>query len=368
MNLQRFAMTAPVATDRIRTALPAIPYASGAAGQTNITKTNYLCELECELTGTMTCIGTSTNTLGSKGPLALVQAIALVVNSKKYPLSADAFMFSVRRMIDRPGSKNAAVAPVVSSASPGTANAWQAFFRLPVAVAFDRNDLRGAIWAQNGETVMTLDVQFATEAQAITLGAANTAEFVGNLQVYAWCIAAPNPVAPDAKNNKPSQGLWNSITWLHQFNKIKQAITVTGDNIIDLQKGLEIMRIFIAIFNGGTYTTDILTSAYVELQSIVSPASLDRLWLRNALVDDYHFPYDAAGLPYVPGAAGQPEFNGLYVLDYFKTFTDRDLLQTAGLTDVKLHLEISAGASLSGAYAEVYQAQLLQLSSPITKV
>jgi hypothetical protein len=359
--------TVPVSVDRIRRQMNPAPFQAGQTTYVDLGQTDYLAEIECELVGTMTCVGTSANQLTSKGPLALIANLALEVNGRTFPLSADAAAFDWLRKVNFPGSRPPMLAGVASSASPGTQNTWRATIRLPVAMCLDRNDLRGVIWTQNKQTQVRLAVTWASEATAIALGAGNTATFSGQLNVATVSISAPPPTPPQGRGQ--AGGLYVPASWIHSFTRKSVSISTTGDNPIDLDTGNLIYRLFVAVKNNGDYTTDIVSQLRVVLQDLVAPFPYDAVWLREQMGDLYHFPFDSTtGLPYVPGVTGQPELTGLYVIDLYRTYTDRDVLDTRGLTEVQLIVTINQSAALNGCVVDVYQEQLVPLTAPYTQL
>lgn len=361
------ALSLTPTTDEVRDLLGEIAYTnSGQPQSLDLGQVNYACELECEIAGTMTCTGASANTLFAKGPSGLILAAYIQVDSKMVPLSADAFGFRLLKMFDRPGAKQPAVAPVVTSAG-GSANTWLATFRMPLSVAMDRNDLRGTVWLQNKGTKAKLWIVWANPNQVINLGAGNTAAFSGQLTVSMRSITAPPPVA--ATKTAQAQGLWYQASWVHAFRESSQELTQTGQVQIPLDTGVQHMRTLIAVKNNGDYTTDILSDVGVQVQNIIQPVNFDNTWLREQLCERYLFDYDpSTALPYPEDAEGTPELTGLYLLDWFTTFTDRDLLDARNLTSLNLVLTVPGGTDLVGAQVDVYQEELIQLSAPYTKV
>jgi hypothetical protein len=363
------ALAVGVPTDKVRRQLGTIPYISGG-GTSNpllLGQVDYLAELEFVFNGTMTCVGTGANSLFARGPFNLIRAILLNVNGRTFPVSADAFGLYLLRSLDNPpgGGRSPILAPVASSASPGTANTWKFSFRVPLAVSLLRNDLRGIIWAGNLSTQISVQVVWNPESAAVNLGSGNTATMSGSLAVNSVSLVAPPP-APAQGKGAP-QGLYGPASYLHTFTQKTFPITQTGDNIIPLDKGNRIMRLILAVKNNGDYNTDILSQIRWDIQGLVNPQTYEADWLREQLVDMYAFPYDAtSGLPYIPTGQGAPECTGVYVLDLFQTFTDRDMLDATGLTQLNIIPTVKTGTTLSGCQIDLYQEQLVTLAGPIT--
>jgi len=351
-----------------------IPYISGGGSAEPLTLDNveYLSRLKLSLIGTMTCVGTSANSVFSRGPAALIKNIALIVNGKSYVQNTDGFGLKLIRSIQHPGVRDAVLAPVASSASPGTANKWQAHYYMDVAVNELANDLRGVIWTQNRETQVQLQVIWNPESAAVNLGSGNTATFSGSLVVSSTTFDAPAPRKVTTKTPKGQTvetfGLLAQASVVHQIIKRNQPITQTGQNTVKIPKGQQIMRIVFAVKNNGDYNTDIVDQIQLNIQDFTYPLTLEKDDLRAQLVDRYRWPYDATtGLPYVPDGGGA-EATGIYVLDFWETGTTRDLLDSSRLTVLDAEVQIDPGATLANASIDTYIEQLIPLSKPLTEV
>lgn len=358
--------TVSVPTKRVRRFAGSIPFASGEpANPLRLPQSDYLVGIELQLAGTMTCIGIASNTLLSKGPAGLAAGVVLNINGSAIPLSADGFGHKLLSLIDDPGTGFPEIAPVTSSASPGTANTWAATIPLKVGMSEQRNDLRGAVWCGSSAINATLEVTWATESQVVGLGSGNTATFSGAINVYTISMNAPAPTPPTKQGT--AGGLWAQSSWLHLWTKKQFSAVSTGDNTIDLDTGNIITRLAFAVKNNGTYATDVVDHAVVNIQDLVQTDYYDKQSLRSHLVSRYRFPFDSStGLPYVPSAAGATEFTGVYVIDFFETFTDRDEIDLRGVSQASLIVTIPSSASLVSPTLDLYQEQLVPLSAPIT--
>lgn len=357
--------TVGVKTKLVRLFAGTIPYVSGQpANPLRLPQVNYLAGIDIEISGTMTCVGTSTNTLTSEGIAALVQSAQLNLSGKLVPVSSRGQGLKILNQVMDATGGIPEVAPVTSSASPGAANAWSTSLKMPVSVDLWRGDLRGVQYAGDTSISQYLQIVWGTEGQAVALGASNTATFSGAAAVYVYSIVAPRPVPATGK--APAQGLYGQASWAHMFTEKVISNVNVGNNDLNLDTGNEMARVIIAVKNNGTYTTDVVSYIQIIIQDLAYSEYWDAQSLNRRLSERYAMPFDSAtGLAYLPAAAGTPEQTGIYVVDQMATHTDRDILDLRTATSAVARVTIPSGTSLVNPEIHLYQEQLVPLTQPL---
>lgn len=242
----------------------------GSTDSTTLKQTGIIAAVDIRIAGQVVFGGTITGTVMSwRWPYDLARAVKISANGQANLINASglklkALQMTQDRVNDRgvlrsvgastvqQGSLSLAsedwgtsgvnkLGPNVTVAAAGT---YTVDMVIRVPVAFDPKTLLGAIFAQTAQTSLQCDVEYATQAELLTLGGAATVAF--NLQseisgvVYSIPQVGGQFVVPD-------------LSVFHQFVQSRNTALGQGDNEVMLPGtgiGRQLMRVFYQTWTG----------------------------------------------------------------------------------------------------------------------
>jgi hypothetical protein len=244
----------------------------GSSDPVQLRQTGVIAGLEVRVTGSLVFSGTITGTTMSyRWPYNLIRALRVSANGQANLINVNGLQLKARAMM-QPDSQDRGVSqtvgatagvtqgnlslasedwgtsganklgPGVTVAAIGTYTVDLSFF---VPLAFDQKTLLGAIYAQTAATSLSLDIDWETQANLVTLGgSAILATPTLNYQVLGIVYSIPNVggrfVVPD-------------LSAFHSLIGWRSSAIAQGDNEILLPGtgiGRQLMRTYFQIYSG----------------------------------------------------------------------------------------------------------------------
>lgn len=246
----------------------------GSSNPTQLRQTGIIAGLEIRVTGTLVFGGTITNTVMSwRWPYNLIKALRVSANGQANLINCNGLQLKARAMM-QPDSQDRGVLRTVndvatvqhgtlsqSSEDWGTSSAnllgpnrtvpatgtYTVDLSFFVPLAFDSKTLLGAIYAQTAATALSLDIDWETQANLVTLGGAatltdpaTTLDYQVNGIVYSIPNVGGKFVVPD-------------LSAFHSLIGFRTSALGQGDNEILLPGtgiGRQLMRVFYQVSTG----------------------------------------------------------------------------------------------------------------------
>jgi hypothetical protein len=358
------------ATRRMR--FPGVPGQSLALGSTDtaqLRQTGIISGLEVRVYGSVTFGGTiGTTTVSYEWPYNIVQNLKLSANGQSNLVSCRGITLRALEMTTNPKlddsgldqefggatvntgtlaqptddwgtSSSNKMGPGSNIAATGTYTVDLTFF---VPVAADPTSLIGSVFAQSSATNLTLEVQWATEAQLLSaVGGGATVSWSLNWSVTTIAYSIPNVngsyVVPD-------------LSLFHQLAETRFGGLVQGQNELLLPGtgvGRRLMRIFHNVYSNG---------APVALNATNYNGPLGWAFGGSDTPESYPTGQDARVAGYRVSGVDLGGRWGIALHDFASQFALRDLVDEAATSDLRVFFTL-ASAPTSG-YAQVTQETL----------
>ena len=220
--------------------LDALTFLTAGRESKAITRTGYLARVHWHFNGTLTVtLGGGTAVLDSLGPWSALNRVRLqansgtdVYNTSGWGAYLQEICFGLRNTQPDSHGLAAAIATeseeVYQALTASGAQTWDFGATIPVAVN-DMSEL-GLIMLQNEVSSVALALEYASAIYSLTgavapvlVTGAATATLTGTISPMLETF-----MVPVDKAHRPDLG------WLHQILEVRQAVTATGDNTINL--------------------------------------------------------------------------------------------------------------------------------------
>jgi hypothetical protein len=263
------------ATRRMRYPMKTLTTFAGFGGTDSVQlrQTGIVAALEIRVTGTMVFGGTITGTtMSNRWPYNLASAVKLSANGQSQLINCNGLQLKALefasnndindRGVARTLTATAATQGTLSTAAEdwgtnganqlgpgvtvGAIGTYTVDLDFVVPVAADQISLVGAVFAQSAATNLTLDLQWETQANLLTLG--GSATLVPNLQYQVTGVVYSIP-------NVGGQAVVPDLSQFHQVAGFRQAGQGAGDNEILLPGtgvGRKLMRVLFQTYTGAT--------------------------------------------------------------------------------------------------------------------
>jgi hypothetical protein len=243
----------------------------GSSDPTQLRQTGVVAGLEVRVTGSLVFGGTITGTTMSwRWPYNLIKALRVSANGQANLINANGLQLKARSMM-QPDSQDRGVARNINNVAiqqgslslgsedwgtsgsnllgPGrtvpATGTYTFDLAIYVPIAFDQKTLLGAIYAQTAATQLSLDIDWETQANLVTLGGAATlATPTINYQVTGIVYSIPNVggrfVVPD-------------LSSFHSLIGFRTSAIAQGDNEVLLPGtgiGRQLLRTFFQVYTG----------------------------------------------------------------------------------------------------------------------
>lgn len=246
--------------------------------------------------------------------------------------------------------------PYTFTASPGTAafaNKW--VFEIPISLYLANYEAPLGLFqtaVQGQETLCEIRwTKIALDSATIgstvysgnTVNAGSLAGYASLQQVYFEPI------------NQQYQGALPNGAYVHQWNDTQYPVTADGDTDLKLPSTNYIMRIILIYVQGATAPTLALNTAAVTRIRIqyganVNPIDYDIDQIRYDMARNY------------PGIIFP---NGVFIIDLLsETSTERDWLNSAAATELRVTFSTSGGSYAGGAYVRMVREMLIPYILP----
>jgi len=244
----------------------------GAVDPVTLKQTGIIAALDVRISGSVVFGGTIAGTsLSWRWPYGLLKAVKVSANGQANLVNASGLHLKALQMAqthvnDRGISRKIGAATIQSGTLSMSSDDWGSLagvttlgpgvtvaatgtytvdFVVRVPVAFDQRTLLGAIFAQTAQTNLTLDIEYETQANLLTLGGAATVTFAGlNAEVSGVVYTIPQVggsfVVPD-------------LSAFHQVISTRNPALAQGDNEVPLTGtgiGRQLMRVLYQVYSG----------------------------------------------------------------------------------------------------------------------
>jgi hypothetical protein len=311
-----------------------LAFQSGQRVSKDLPRTGLLANLYIRVEGTLVVTGSPTLNPNQYGrPYGLIDRLSVKTNNSTSIVDVSGHALALRNMIE-----DGAVFDALASSLPAsdTANTAYQFgvaagsnpvaFTLKVPIANNDRDLIGLLLLQNGETLVTVNLDWANESNLFTLNG-GTVQFQN---AYAHMTMEYFDV-PVNKQDYPN------LAVIHTLLEDATAITGTGTTEYQIPRGNIYQRLFHRV---------LLNNAPC------SPTDIDRIRLKyNQSLN----PYAVDGKDFLAIQRYRYKrdlLKGAYVWDWSMSDgragfgSHRDLVNSAGVTDFISALDIATGATL----------------------
>lgn len=335
----------------------------GSTDTVQLKQTGIVSALEVRVSGTITFGGAIAGTVMSyEWPLNLVQAFRLSANGQSQLVNATGLKIRALEFIQNPklddsGRSHTFGATAVTSGTlalasddwgtngasllgPGitvpAAVAYTVDLSFIIPVAADPVSLIGSVYAQSAATNLTLDVQWATQAQIVaTLGGGATFTSALNWEVLGLVYSIPNVngkfVVPD-------------LSTFHQVSEFRQGGLTAGTNEIDLPgvgTGRQLLRVM-----ANAYSSAAPVAVNDTNYSLIG-------WRFGGSDTPEQWQTGTPHRQYVERLTGVDMANawGLSVVDFASQFALRDVVDEG--TTANLRILLSLVAAPTAGYAQI---------------
>jgi hypothetical protein len=344
------------ATRRMRYPMKTLTTFAGFGGTDSVQlrQTGIVAGLEIRVTGTVVFGGTITGTvLSYRWPYNMLSAVKLSANGQSQLINCNglqlkALEFASNNDINDRGvlhsfaaatttqgtlataaedwgtSAGNQLGPGVTVAATGTYTFDMDIF---VPVAADQVSLVGAVFAQSAATNLTLDLQWETQANLVTLG--GSATITPNLQYQVTGVVYSIP-------NVGGQAVVPDLSQFHQVAAFRQAGQGAGDNEILLPGtgvGRKLMRVLFQTYTGTTPPTPL----------VMNQANYGNVaWRYGGSDQPEGFPNGQA-LRYLNERQTSCDFGRLWgvgMWDFASQFALRDVVDEAYTSDLRLLINL----------------------------
>lgn len=328
---------------------PAMQYAAGQTTYSVLPKVGLIRRVICLLEGTINVnLGAGSAQLGAEGPWSLIRRIRLVANGNTALFDTSGYGALIASLFSaygfsgfgsRPRIPDSATVPGPSASAMAAAvfaagiangnNTWRFGLEIPLALSDDWRDPIGLILAAAPDTVLQLEVTWASTFAAaaardvpVTVAGGATASVTqATLTPFVEIFTIPRSPAdyPDLRR-------------IHVWTEIgPQVIAANGDQDVVLQRGNTLMRIAHLVWtNSAPDGTNVRRRALIfnaHEQPYQVTRQLDAYLQRERYARD---------LP-----------DGTYVWDLWNSGTPRDAINTLALNEIVSRLSID-GATIAG--------------------
>jgi hypothetical protein len=328
---------------------PAITYAAGQTGYSNLPKVGLYKRIIALLSGTSTgVIGTGSFALGTEGPWNVIQRIALVANGNTRLFDCSGYGAMIASLFSAHGFSGVGSRPVVPDTAtvPGVANTgfsqanflagvadgantWRFALEIPLGLSDDWRDPVGLILAAAPDTQLTLEVTWAAahggaaaRGTPVTLGGNATVTFTGTLTPFVEFFTIPG---------SPTD--YPDLSRIHIWTETgPQTISANGDQDVVLQRGNTLQRVVHGVWTNTAPDDTNVSFTELRFNQNEVPYRLSRQL--QAVLNRKRYVRD---MP-----AGWH-----YVHDLWNTGTPRDAINTLSLNEIVSRLTL-AGATIAG--------------------
>lgn len=330
-------------------AAPVIQFVQGQTGYSIMPKVGLLKRLIILLNGTFT-VATATVNLAAEGPWSLMNRIRLTANGNTILFDCSGFGAMIASLFSAYGFSGYGGRPVVpdSATVPGPAstafsaanyaaggavgaNTWNFALEIDLALSDDWRDPVGLILAAAPDTVLQLEITWATTLVATTaalaghtvpgVSATGTATFVGTATPFVEFFTIP-----------ASQADYPDLRRIHTWSEVgPQPIVANGDQPIVIQRGNTVQRLVHGIWTNTAPDGTNVASRQLRFNTNEVPYATSRQL--DAVVQRKRYVRD---LP-----------DGWYAWDLWNSGTPRDAINTLNLNDLT-SVATLAGATIAG--------------------
>lgn len=248
-------------------------------------------------------------------------------------------------------------APYSFTAAPGTAaftDKWA--FDIPLAIYLANYEAPLGLYQtaiQGQETTIEIrwsNIATATQAIGSSLYVGNNANLTTGPAAYADI---------EQVYYEPISAKWNGAlpnqSFVHTWTDTQYPLTADGDNELRLPAANLYMRLILIVVTGGTLATLALDSNVITRFRLTYGANQTPMdWTNDQL--RYRMAKQYSSLVFPPG---------VFVIDLLsETHTERDFLNSAASTELRLVLTTAAGSYGGGAYVRVVKEQLVPYILP----
>jgi hypothetical protein len=312
---------------KIGTAGNDLTYSLGGTQFLTLPKIGYVSKVFIRFNGTVTATsaGADTITYAKFGPWSVLRNIQLDLNSGKQTLfNLSGYELFLQNSIKRKSGRPDVIATDADFyAAPTTGSAVPLRFTLeiPVAVSDGQNFMTGLINLQAPELQMNLTLAFAN---ALTDIGSNISTLSGTVQVAYQYYEVPDPSA-----------VMQPYVALHKIISQPQAIGSTGDNIVEVPRGGQLMRIIHVLELNGA-KSDSYDTQTLRLNKTQQVYRVDR-WLAKFLIRE-RYGYT------LPTGVICWDFQNAY--DIPEESDARDMIDTERATTTESIVTVTSGATL----------------------